>query len=52
MTLVFIVRRLLGLSGLKSSGSLEANVKGLEFIMASTSRSKVLKDLSSSRVPC
>ena len=38
MTLVFIVSRLLGLKGLRSSKSLEANVKGLEFMMASTSQ--------------
>ena len=52
MTLVFIVSRLLGLKGLRSSGSLEENVKGLEFMMASTSQSNVLKGSSSKRVPC
>lgn len=39
MTLVFIIRRLLGLNGLNWSRSLEANVKGLELMMASTSQS-------------
>ena len=52
MTLVFIVRRLLGLSGSRSSGSLKANVSGLEIMIASTSHSRVLKDSSFRREPC
>lgn len=50
--LVFIVRRLLGLNGSRSSGSLEVNVNGLEFIIASTSQSRVLQGLSSRLEPC
>ena len=50
--LVFIVRGLLGLNGSTSSRSLKANVSGLEFMIVSTSHSRVLKDSSSRREPC